>query len=262
MAFAHAYIRVSHTSQAESGLSEESQRRETLSYWEQKLKPQGVEFGEFFEDPAQSAYKRNFVERPQARQLMRVLKPGDHLVISKSDRAFRNVRDCLNTEAALSQMGITLHLLNINFDASTAIGKALRQMMAVVDELSSGQTSDRNRAVAAVLKSQGRHRGGPGKPYGFILNPGGRMPPDEPERRLMEFMVKRHLIDRVCDRELIADEIRKLVAVGMKVSREWTGGKVKAAIAAFWRIVKDEGVEWIVDPQVKKYALNRTGGGK
>ena len=260
MPVAYGYVRVSHDKQAESGLGEEAQRQEILHYFEAKLKPQGAEWGQFFEDPAISAYKRNFVERPQARRLMRDVKPGDHLVISKSDRAFRNARDCLNTEDALSQMGITLHCLNINWDTSTPIGRAMRQMMAMVDELSSGMTSQRNTAAAAVLKSQGRQAGGPGKPYGFHKNPGRRMPPDEPERRLMEFMVKRHLIDRVCDRELIADEIRACVAMGMKVTREWTDGKIKAAIAAFWRIVENEGVEWILDPQVNRYALNRKGG--
>jgi hypothetical protein len=40
----------------------------------------------------------------------------------------------------------------------------MRQMMALVDEFSSGMTSDRNRAVADVLKSQGRRAGGPGGP--------------------------------------------------------------------------------------------------
>jgi hypothetical protein len=145
-------------------------------------------------------------------------------------------------------------------DTSTPIGRAMRQMMAMVDELSSGMTSQRNEAAAAVLKSQGRQAGGPGKPYGYHKNPGGKMPPDVPERRLMEFMVKRHLIDRVYDRELIVVEIRACAAAGIKVSREWTAGKVKAAIAAFWRIVENEGVGWILDPQVKKFALNRKGG--
>jgi DNA invertase Pin-like site-specific DNA recombinase len=260
MSFAYGYVRVSSDKQADSGLGEEAQRQEILRYYESKLKPKGAEWGQFYEDPAVSAYKRNFVERPQARQLMRVLKPGDHLVISKSDRAFRNARDCLNTEAALSQMGITLHLLNIGFDTSTPVGKAMRTMLAVFDEMSSAMTGQRNEAVSAVLKSQGRRRGGPGKPYGYLLNPGGRMPPDVPERQLMEWMVSKHLIEGVYDREKIVEGIKNFVAMGMPVSREWTGNKVKAAIVAFWRIVDDEGVEWIVDPQVKRFALSRKGG--
>src|SRR3990167_7400637 len=163
MPVAYGYVRVSHKKQAESGLSEEAQRQEIMRDYETVLKPKGVEWGgDFYQDPAESAYKRNFVERPQARQLMRVVKSGDHLVISKSGRAFRNVRDCLNTVAALEKMGITMHLLNIGWDTSTPIGNAMATMLAVFDELSSGMTSQRNLAAAAVLKKQGRQAGGPG----------------------------------------------------------------------------------------------------
>ena len=174
MPYTYGYIRESGEKQAASGLGEEAQRQAVFRYYEDKIKPQGVEWGKYFTDLDVSASKHPFASRPQARQLLRAVRPGDHIVTAFSSRAFRNTRDCLNTEAILTQMGVTLHCLDIAWDTSTPTGRAMRQMMAVVDELSSGMTSDRNRAVAKVLKSQGRRAGGPGgkkvplaKPYGY-----------------------------------------------------------------------------------------------
>ena len=157
------------------------QRRRNLACWETELKPKGVSWGGSFEDPAKSAGKRKFLERPQARRLFR------------------------------------------------------------------------------LPRSQGRVSGGrkDRKPYGYIRRPDNRLTPDHAERRVLEYMLRRHCVDRVCDRERIAREIQDMAEKGaLKVCRAWNGNKIKAAIAAFWRIVRDEGVEWIQDAGVKDYAVS------
>ena len=53
--------------------------------------------GELFVDPAVSASKKMFLERPEAAKMQATLKAGDHVVIPKLDRAFRNALDYATT---------------------------------------------------------------------------------------------------------------------------------------------------------------------
>jgi DNA invertase Pin-like site-specific DNA recombinase len=259
MAMAYGYVRVSHLKSARSGLSEEDQRRRNLACWETELKAKGVSWGGSFEDPAKSASKRKFLERPQARRLFGLLKPGDYLIVALSSRAFRNLRDCLNTEAVLSSMGVTVRCLDISWDTSSPAGKFMRHVLASVDQYQSEMLSDKNGSIAEVLRSQGRVAGGrkDRKPYGYTRHPDNKLTPDHAERRVLEYMLRRHCVDRICDRERIAREIQDMAEKGaLKVGRAWNGNKIKAAIAAFWRIVRDEGAEWIQDAGVKDYAVS------
>ncbi len=98
----------------------------------------------FYVDRDTSAYKKPFLTRPAGRRLSAVLTPGDHIVFSRLDRAFRNVRDALTTIETWQRRGIGIHFLDPQVDLSTAHGRAFLQMSAVWAEFSSALHSERS----------------------------------------------------------------------------------------------------------------------
>jgi putative DNA-invertase from lambdoid prophage Rac len=51
-------------------------------------------------------------------QLLSVLKPGDAIITTKLDRAFRNAADALATLEALKSQGISLHMIDLGGDVT------------------------------------------------------------------------------------------------------------------------------------------------
>ena len=97
---AFGYRRCSHQDSADTRLGLDTQTR-AVKAWYQVVNAEhpGVEWGQFFEDAAVSAHKRRFFDRPEGSKLNAQLRKGDHVIFAKFDRAFRNLRDCLDTLA-------------------------------------------------------------------------------------------------------------------------------------------------------------------
>jgi DNA invertase Pin-like site-specific DNA recombinase len=151
----HLYGRVSAEDQL-LGMSLEKQVFEGWRFYDYKLEPQGVARGEAFQERAVSAYKVDFLKRPEGMRLNLVLRPGDHVVILRFDRAFRNVLDFLNVWKSWDIRDIILHVLDQPmFDMSTAQGVANAQMMAVFAEHESRMKSQRLREMAHFNRMQG-----------------------------------------------------------------------------------------------------------
>jgi hypothetical protein len=98
---AYAYIRVSHAEQVESGLSLTAQEQDCRNYWANRLQPKGVEWARLIADEAVSAFKHPLATRKGGRELIGSLHRGDHVIMTRFDRAFRNMRDFLNTYTQL-----------------------------------------------------------------------------------------------------------------------------------------------------------------
>lgn len=172
---AYAYLRVSHTDSAESGLGIAAQRHSVLRYWEylqDSGRVAGVEWSTtgwcgtkgdgsatsdgFFVDQAVSAFKRDFSKRPAGSMLAKRLQRGDMVIFARFDRAFRTVRDFSNTTTSWTKRGIGIHFVNPQIDLTTAYGRAFAQIAGVFAELESAIKSERNKEVAARLKAAGR----------------------------------------------------------------------------------------------------------
>jgi DNA invertase Pin-like site-specific DNA recombinase len=143
----------------------------------------------FYVDRDTSAYKKAFLVRPAGRRLSAVLEPGDHVVFSRLDRAFRNVRDALTTIEIWQRRNIGIHFLDPQVDLSTAHGRAFLQMSAVWAEFSSALHSERMREVNAQARRQGRTLNGR-KAVGWKLAGDAHAPqPDYEERAILAFIV-------------------------------------------------------------------------
>ncbi len=194
--------------QAARGVSIDTQRQRILSYvaYQQAcgaigdsafgsqgwigVREQGEDTNDgFYVDRDTSAYKKAFLVRPAGRRLSAVLAAGDHVVFSRLDRAFRNVRDALTTIEIWQRQGIGIHFLDPQVDLSTAHGRAFLQMSAVWAEFSSALHSERMREVAAQARRQGRSLNGR-KAVGWKVTGNATTPqPDDEERSIMAFIV-------------------------------------------------------------------------
>jgi DNA invertase Pin-like site-specific DNA recombinase len=280
MAYAHGYVSeaaiTAHEDSRQSEQDGEAQRREIWEYFKAHLEPKGVRWGRhnedgtpwFFTDKAVSALRKPFFERSEARQAAYALGPGDYLIVAKSDRAFRDPRDCSNTVGALKALGVyvvTLDLLGM--DTSTPRGEYIYSVLVASNEWRSAMTSARNKEIAAEMISQNRRAGGPnGKPHGYHIQlepppPGSRkaiqrLVPDWEERRIMEWTVRVRYIeggDLVND-ERAAKELRRLISAGQfKATREWNPNKVRRSRDAMIRICSREGYDWIQDDAVRQF---------
>jgi DNA invertase Pin-like site-specific DNA recombinase len=192
------YCRVSSERQAESGLGLDSQDTQFLEYFERMLKPRGVELGPMFVDPAVSASKRMFLDRPEAARMQAALRGGDHVVIAKLDRAFRNALDYASTLQRWLEAGVHVHILNFGMDTSNPTGlmvaKMVGGMLAYFAEFESHMIGQRKRDANAIARRQGRPTNHRVKPGWKIAGPPGkrRIVPDEDERATMRKIVEWH----------------------------------------------------------------------
>jgi DNA invertase Pin-like site-specific DNA recombinase len=149
---AYGYCRASTGKQ---DLTFEVQRRAIEKHYEAKLKDEGYEWGGFYEDKATSG-GTPFTEREKGRQLWVVAQPGDAIVWSKMDRAFRSVRDGANTLDLLKKKGIAVHSLDIGLDTSSALGDFVCKLLMLLGELERSWVSTRTREAMAAKRALGQ----------------------------------------------------------------------------------------------------------
>ena len=275
---AYGYIRVSHEEQKESGLSLEAQEQQCRRFWERQLRPIGVTWANFMADEAVSAFKRALFRRPQGQLLLVNLHRGDHLIITRFDRVFRSMEDFVTAYKLLQTRGVMIHILDAPGDPNTANGRAMLQLLCVFAEWSSRITSERNQAVVAILRQQGRPVSGT-PPWGFqIVGPQGarRLEPDWEARAMMQRIVRMHDVEGQ-EWTAIAQRIRADQAAarrhqlgealrleshpakararnGTLFARQWSASTCARVARVFWQIVQTEGLDWISDIEVRRVA--------
>lgn len=155
---AFGYLRASHIKSTESGLGLKAQAKTVKQYYKMlKVKLKGkVRWGGWYVDKTVSAFKRRFMARPAGGMLHQELKPGDHILCAKHDRAFRNIVDFRQTNDLWASRDITLHLVNIQVDMSTAMGKMFVGMAMLMAEWESAMKSERIKEVIDIQRKAGR----------------------------------------------------------------------------------------------------------
>jgi DNA invertase Pin-like site-specific DNA recombinase len=136
----YLYARVS-TDKQENGREAQVSR---LEQWAQQnsLIPDGL-----FCDDGVSAFSVPLRDRPEGRKLWDLLAPGDTVVITKVDRAFRSWLDAAMTIETCQKLGIKLHVLDMPFDISTPHGEFGLSMVVAAARLESRLHGQRKREV-------------------------------------------------------------------------------------------------------------------
>lgn len=111
----------------------------------------------FIEDGVSAVKKK----RPVYEQVIGLLQPGDVLVVSSLDRAFRSVLDALRELEKLHQRDIQFKSLTQNFDTTTPEGKLLYVMAAALAEWERQTLSQRTKEGLAAARKRGKTLGRP-----------------------------------------------------------------------------------------------------
>lgn len=111
-------------------------------------------------DKAVSARRKLFLDRIKGAELDRLLTNGDHVIIAKLDRAFRNLRDFATVMDSWRKRGVYVHLLDLGVDTSSPVGELVAGIMAAVAQWESQRIGERIKEAKAILRSRGRTTNG------------------------------------------------------------------------------------------------------
>lgn len=158
MALAFGYCRIS-TNETKQQYSLEAQAEAIRRAFEYKSGladhplAKGVKLIEPFFSDQQSAKYVDFRKRIAGGELFGKARAGDHIIIAKADRAFRNIVDMGETLDALHKRGVTLHLLDLNdLDLSTPFGRLSVGLLVLIAEWESNRRSERVKEASRVKK--------------------------------------------------------------------------------------------------------------
>jgi DNA invertase Pin-like site-specific DNA recombinase len=99
------------------------------------------------------------IQRPQLEELLNYVRKGDILVVTKLDRLARSTKDLLSIVDRIEQKGVSLKVLNINLDTSTATGKLMLTMLGAIAEFERGIMLERQREGIAIAKAENKYKG-------------------------------------------------------------------------------------------------------
>lgn len=102
-------------------------------------------------------------ERPQLNELLKYAREGDVLVVYKLDRLGRSTKRLIELSEELQARGIELVSIRDSIDTTTAVGKAMFKMLAVLAEMERDLISERTRAGLESARTRGRCGGRPKK---------------------------------------------------------------------------------------------------
>jgi DNA invertase Pin-like site-specific DNA recombinase len=122
----------------------------------------GVDPTQIYEDRASGRLDA----RPGLEAMLKVLRPGDILMVWKLDRLGRNLRHLVNTVHDLATRGVGFKVLTghgASIDTTTAAGKMVFGIFAALSEFERELISERTKAGLASARARGRKGGAPFK---------------------------------------------------------------------------------------------------
>lgn len=154
-----AYLRVSTAGQAEDGVSLDMQKAK-LEAWASLNDAEMVEFC------ADAGLSAKSMDRPGLQRALAVAKANRAtLVIYSLSRLSRSTKDTLAIVTELERAGAELVSLSERIDTSSAGGRMVFRMMAVLAEFEREQVAERTRHAMQHMKAQGKVVGQ--VPHGF-----------------------------------------------------------------------------------------------
>jgi DNA invertase Pin-like site-specific DNA recombinase len=100
-------------------------------------------------------------DRPELQRCLDSLRKGDTLVVYKLDRLGRSTFKLLELTSELEKRGVEFVSIRDNIDTSTAVGKAMFRMMAVLAEMERDIIAERTQAGLQAARARGRVGGRP-----------------------------------------------------------------------------------------------------
>jgi DNA invertase Pin-like site-specific DNA recombinase len=179
----YGYCRVSTTVQSQDGVSLANQA-ERVAAW---AKVNGLEVAEVFTDAGLSGKRAD--NRPALQQALEaVSKAKGVLVVYSLSRMSRSVKDCISISERLQKAGADLVSLSEDLNTSSASGRMIFNLMAVLAEFERQQLSERVTSALQHIKAQGRRTGR--VPFGMDLGSDGEtLTPNAAEQAVIADML-------------------------------------------------------------------------
>jgi DNA invertase Pin-like site-specific DNA recombinase len=176
-----AYVRVSTDEQAREGVSLDAQRGKIAAWCE----VMGYDLAQTFADEGISGYHMD--KRPGLQAAVEaVCTSGGVLVVYSLSRLARNTKETLELGERLNKAGADLVSLSEKIDTTSAAGKMVFRMLAVLAEFERDQVSERT-TLAMEYKRAKQERVSRHAPYGTRLAADGvHLEPDPDEQAVIE----------------------------------------------------------------------------
>lgn len=100
-------------------------------------------------------------ERPALDELLRLLRPGDTVVIWRLDRLGRSLRHLIDLVGDLDQRGVALRSLRESIDTATPGGRLIFHVFGALAEFERDLIRERTSAGLAAARARGRVGGRP-----------------------------------------------------------------------------------------------------
>ncbi len=127
----------------------------------------GYELASIFEDAGISGTK---ADRPGLAAALADVGKGDALIVYSLSRVARNTKHTLEIAEQLEGAGADLVSLSERIDTTSAAGKMMFRMLAVLAEFERDQISERTKGALSYKKSQGERTGGIPFGYGMAVD--------------------------------------------------------------------------------------------
>lgn len=207
MKLAIGYIRVSSQGQASEGISLEAQEAK-IKAWAQL---QGYQLIKICRDNGVSGFKLQ--NRPGAQEaICSACENKAVLIVYSLSRLCRSTKEALATSERLGKAGADLVSLSEQIDTTSAAGKMIFRLLAVLAEFERDLASERTKAALHHIKSQGKRMGCVA--YGWMADP------SRPEKKIedgQERITYPYLIECPEEQAIIA-EIRRLKGLGYSIA--------------------------------------------
>ena len=98
-------------------------------------------------------------DRPELERMLNDLQIGDTVVVKSIDRLSRSTKDLLEIVEQIKMVQANLHILDLNIDTSTPMGKCVLTILGAIAELDRKTIKERTAEGIAIAKSQGKYKG-------------------------------------------------------------------------------------------------------
>ncbi len=173
------YIRVSTQGQADEGISLDAQRAKIEAWADLN----GYELAGIYEDAGISGTK---ADRPGLAAALAAVGKGDALVVYSLSRLARSTKHTIEVSERLAKAGADLVSISEKIDTTSAAGKMVFRMLAVMAEFERDLVSERTSNALQHKKAQGGRVGS--IPYGKRLGDDGKLVDDEAEQEVIRLV--------------------------------------------------------------------------
>lgn len=181
---AYGYSRVSSVGQATEGISLDAQRAK-IAAW---CVANDAELAETFIDAGMSGGRAD--NRTGLQDALKAVCKGrgNVLVVYSLSRMARSTKDTIAIAERLQRAGANLVSLSEKIDTTSAAGKMVFRLLAVLNEFERDLASERTKLAASYKRSRGE--GWAHAPYGESKDEGGRLIPNEAEQENVREVLK------------------------------------------------------------------------